>query len=278
MRIDDGFTARQESASERTPLSHSLFARRAGEILDLIAHLRGDLGLSEALRVVQDRYVDAEPHPELRRFAEVLGLARRQALLQNRLDEDREALHSGQLAHDERVSVGHHYEMLRQEACSYNHLLRAVIESCNQYFSRDELMSWLISASQGRSQWAKAEVTGATSEVALHAALQGLPELRSLRYATLEEDLAGYDFVAEWQGKLLTVDAKTGFYRPLSESKHGHRHLEISVPREATKDFRVTRRGLDLLRHEVRQTLHAEAGVQYHAPHAHYRARPAQAF
>jgi hypothetical protein len=130
-----------------------------------------------------------------------------------------------------------------------------LIESSRQYFSREELMGWLVEASLGRVQWAHSELTGALSEVALHAALQGLPELEGLRYATVEEDLAGFDFVAQWHGKLLTIDAKTGFYRPLMERKHGHRHLEISVPRQAVQDFRVTRRGLAVLRREARQAL-----------------------
>jgi hypothetical protein len=271
MEIYDGFTARQVSAPQRRPLSRDMFRRRAEEMLDLITHLRGELGLTEAINVVIDRFVDGEAHPELKRFAEVMALARRQALLQQRLDEDREQLHGGRLDHEARVSVGHHYEMLRHEACRYNHLLRSLIEGCGEYFDRDDLMRWLVSASQGRAQWAKAEITGASSEVALHAALQGLPELRYLRYATLEEDLTGYDFVAEWQGNLLTIDAKTGFYRPLSERKHGHRHLEISVPREAIKDFRVTRRGLDLLRHEVRQALQRNESVHEHGSHVYYR-------
>lgn len=237
------------------PLDEGIFARRADDILALMATLRTQLGLEEAIRVVAERYVDGEEHPELRRLAEVISYARRQALIQQRLDDDREQLHSGLLEHDERVSVGHHYEMLRHQACEYNHLLRGLIESSGQYFSREDLMGWLVTASQGRAEWATGEVTGAVSEVALHAALQGLPELRGLRYATLEEDLAGYDFVAEWRGKLLTLDAKTGFYRPLTERKHGHKHLEISVPRESIKGFRVTRRGLDLLRTEVKQAL-----------------------
>jgi hypothetical protein len=271
MKIDDAFTASHVSLHERAPLSEGVFAKRAEEILGLIDHLRGELGLTEAINVVVDRYVDYEPQPQLRTFGEVVALARRQALLQQRLDDDREALHHGQLSHDELVSKGHHYEMLRHEACQYNHKLRGLIESCGQFFTRSELTRWLTSASQGRGQWAKGEVTGAVSEVALHAALQGLPELRGLRYASISEDLAGYDFVAEWQGKLITVDAKTGFYQPLSERKRGHRHLEISVPREAVKDFQVTRRGLDLLRHEVRQALHSGESVQEHGPHQSYR-------
>jgi hypothetical protein len=255
MMINDGFTAYQASAQARSPLNHVVFARRADEILDLVTHLRGELGLTEALRVVADRYVDDEPHPELKRFAEVVALARRQAVLQNRLDDDREELHHGNLGHEELVSVGHHYEMLRHEACRYNHMLRGLIETCGTYFSRDDLMRWMTSASQGRAQWAKSEITGSVSEIALHAALQGLPELRGLRYASLEEDLIGYDFVAEWNGRLVTVDAKTGYYPPLSQRKHGHKHLQISVPREVVKEFQVTRKGLDILRREVRQAL-----------------------
>jgi hypothetical protein len=275
MQIYDGFTARQVSAHKRQPVTSDSFARRAEEILGLMHHLRGELGLTEAINVVLDRYVDAEAHPELKLFGEVLGLARRQALLQHRLDDDREELHSGHLGHEAATSVGHHYTMLRREACQYNHLLRGLIESCGEYFTRDDLMRWLTTASQGRNQWAKAEITGATSEVALHAALQGLPELKGLRYATLDEDLKGYDFVAEWQGSLLTIDAKTGFYAPLNETKHGHRHLEISVPREAVQNFRVTRRGLDGMRHQVRRSLQQGAGVREHGPHVHYRAAQA---
>jgi len=92
-----------------------------------------------------------------------------------------------------------------------------------------------------------------------------------LRYGTVEEDLAGYDFVSNWHGRMVTVDAKTGFYAPLSERKHGHKHLEISVPREAVKDFRVTRRGLDILRHEVRQALYGDGAAHTHGSHHYFR-------
>jgi hypothetical protein len=243
----------------------------------MLTHLRPQLGLSEAINVMIERFVDDEPQPELRRFGDVLTRARRQALIQHRLDDDREALHHGNLSHDELVNTGHHYEMLRHEACTYNHLLRGLIESCSQYFSRDQLTQWLTSASQGHEQWARGEITGAVSEIALHAAMQGLPELRELRYGTVEEDLVGYDFVAKWQGRLVTIDSKTGYYAPLSERKRGHRHLEISVPRDAISDFRVTRRGLDRLRYQVRQALRGDLGVAMHAPHAPYRRMVANA-
>lgn len=259
------------SSGTSVPMNRAIFEHRAGQILELIAQMRKSHGFDEAINTVHERFVDGEGHPELRRFGEVMALARRQAVLQERLDDDREQLHHGNLSHDELVSVGNHYEMMRHQACTYNHLLRGFIESCSQYFSREDLMQWMTSASQGRGQWAKGEVTGAVSEIALHAAMQGMPELRELRYATVEEDLVGYDFVATWQGKLLTVDSKTGFYAPLSERKHGHRHLEVSVPREAIKDFRITRRGLDLLRYEVRKALQTEVGVDVHAAHAPFR-------
>lgn len=242
---------------DETPefISRHALERRAQEIIHEIDRLRGELGMNEAVAVVIERFVELEQQPELRRLGEVLGLARRQALVQEWLDDDREALHHGNLNHEERISKGQHYEMLRHQACQYNHLLRGLIETCGQYFTREELMAWMTSASLGRNVWAKGEITGAVSEIALHAALQGVPEIRGLRYATVEEDLMGYDFVGQWQNKLLTIDAKTGFYRPLSERKHGHRHLEISVPREAVKDLHINHRGLRLLRAEVRQAL-----------------------
>lgn len=275
MKIIDGFTPKRTAS--HLVLDEEVFAKRADEILALINRLRDELGLSEALNVCYDRYVDGERHVELARFAQVIVLARRQAVLQDRLDEDRELLHHGHLGHEELVSHGHHYETLRYEACKYNHLVRGLIESCGHFFSRDDLTDWLVSASQGRAQWARAEITGAVSEVALHAALQGMPELKDLRYATLDEDLAGFDYTATWQGKQVTIDAKTGRYAPLSERKHGHRHLEISVPREAVSDFRVTRRGLDLLRHEARQALYQGNSVDTHAPHHYYRAQASPA-
>jgi hypothetical protein len=229
--------------------------RRAEEILAVISHLRVTDGMKEAIHVVVERFVEEEAHPELKRVGEVLALARRQALIQQLLDLDREALHHGKLGHDELVSTGHHYEMLRHQACTYNHMLRGFIESCSQYVTRDELMDWLTRASLGREVWARGEVTGAVSEVALHAALQGLPEIRNLRYASVEEDLIGYDFVATCGGKLITIDAKTGRYLPLSETKHGHRHLEISVPREMAKDLRINHHGLAELRRSIRGIL-----------------------
>lgn len=275
MKIDGVYSNKGELAE----LSRAVFARRAEEVLEMVARLRTEWGLDEAVRLAVERYVEDEPHPELRRLAEVVAYARRQALLQQQLDDDRERLHHGHLNHEQLVETGHHYEAVRYEACKYNHWLRNLIETCGHYCSRDDLMGWLVTGSQGRVEWAKGELTGALSEVALHAALQGLPELRGLRYATLEEDLAGYDFVAEWQGNRLTIDAKTGFYRPLMERKHGHRHLEISVPREVVKDLRVTRHGLDLLRREARQALYQGDQPYHHAPHHyhHYRFRAASA-
>ena len=229
--------------------------QRAEEILGLLGDGRRSRETQAVVEQIDERLVEHEPDPQLRRLAEVLILARRQAVMQAQLDDDREALHHEHLTHEEHISVGHHYEMLRHQACTYNHLLRGLIESGSQHFTRDELMAWMTGASFGRDAWAKGEVTGAVTEIALHAALQGLPELRNVRYGSVEEDLTGYDFVAEWYGKLLTIDAKTGHYPPLSELKHGHRHLEISVPREAIRDLRIGRRDLALVRGEVRLAL-----------------------
>jgi hypothetical protein len=256
-------------------LSPEDFVKRADEILGLIGVLRNQVGLEEAVRFVEERFVEAESHSELRRLGEVLAYARRQALVQRGLDDDREALHHGHLEHDQLVSTGHHYEMLREQACTYNHLLRGLIEACGHQFSREQLHDWLSAASQGRADWARAEMTGAVSEIALHAALQGLPELKDMRYATVAEDLAGYDFVGTWQGAMVTIDAKTGFYAPLVETKHGHRHLEISVPHEAVHGLSVNHAGLALLRREVRSSLQQDSGTQFHAPHHYFRAQTA---
>jgi hypothetical protein len=145
-----------------------------------------------------------------------------------------------------------------------------VVEHHRDELVREELVGWIASASQGARDWATGEVAGCVSEIALHAALAGLPELREVRYGTVEEDLHGCDFMAQWQGDILSVDAKTGFYRPLSERKHGHRHLEISVPRESMKDFQLTRKGLDVLRQEVRLGLQGFTGQTVHQSHFHY--------
>jgi hypothetical protein len=243
------------------------FEWRAQDILGVIEDRRGEVGLNGAIDEAIEQFVDPEPNQELRRFGEIVALARRQALLQEWLDDDREQLHHGHLDHDGLVRVGHHYETIRHEACVYNHKLRGVIELSGHFFSRDQLTDWLVSVSQGRHEWARGEITGAISEVAVHAALQGLPELSGLRYATVEEDLAGYDFVCEWSGKLLTFDAKTGRYWPLSERKHGHTHIELSVPHEAVHEFTLTRQGLNRLRQEARQALnggrHSQGGPKY---------------
>jgi hypothetical protein len=252
-------------------LNEAIFTERAHTILSLIQELRSEMGLEEAARVATDRYVNDETQPELVSFGRVLLTARHHALLQDQLDNDREQLHHGHLSHEQRISVGHHYEMLRREACEYNHSLRGLIERSGSHFLRHDLISWLTNSSQGRHEWAQGEVVGAISEIALHAVLQGLPELRGLRYATTEEDLAGFDFIAEWQGQIVTVDAKTGYYRPLAEHKHGHRHLEISVPRDSVYEFGITRKGLDRLRHGVRQSLQNELDIEFHAPHSYFR-------
>lgn len=252
-------------------LTAANFTQRAEAILSQVQKDRAEHGLRAAMEDVAEKFIDMEPHPQLRRLGEVLGLARQQAMVQVGLDADREALHHGNLSHEQNITTGHHYEMLRHAACTYNHLLRGLIESSSEFISRDNLIDWLSAVSGGRKDWAKGEVTGAVSEIALHAALQGLPELKNMRYGSVEEDLMGYDFVGDWQGKVLTVDAKSGLYSPISEIKHGHRHLEISVPHEAVNGLTVNHRGLTLLRREVRQALLGDSGAQMHAPHHYFQ-------
>ncbi len=252
-------------------LQHWDFEQRAEAIIGLLEVLRPQVGLSEAQTQLWERFVEHEPGEDLRRFSEIIADGRRQATTQRQLDEDREQLHHGDLNHEGRVAVGHHYEMLRREACIYNHLLRGLIARYGDQLNRHELTDWLTRASLGVHSWVVGEITGAVSEVALHAAIMGLPELEGSRYATVDEDLTGYDFVAHWQGDLVTIDAKSGLYRPLTIRKHGHLHLEVSVPREAIEDFRITRRGLDILRREVRQALHADYESRVHAPHRYYQ-------
>lgn len=249
---------------DQTPAQPDEFARLAAGIIEHVQNRRDEIGLNEAILEARETLVDPLDNQELKHFGEVVAGARRQARLQEWLDADRDKLHSGRLDHRERVSVGHHYEALRHEACEYNHRLRSVIELSGHHFDRVQLTDWLIDVSQGRHEWAVAEVQGAVSEVALHAALQGVPELVGVRYASVAEDLAGYDFVAEYNGKLLTVDAKTGKYWPLDERKHGHRHLEVSVPHEAENGFWVKRPALERLRTEIRQALH----VPHHVTHS----------
>src|SRR2546428_485078 len=93
-------------------LDAETFHERARLILGLIDDLRGQVGLTEALNTAIERYVNDEPNGELKRLGEVIGYARRQALIQQRLDDDREQLHHGHLSHDELVSTGQHYETL----------------------------------------------------------------------------------------------------------------------------------------------------------------------
>lgn len=247
-----------------------VFATYADTIIDALGRPLANESRAELMADVSESYIEHEVDPDLQRLGEVLVVARQQAMIQGQLNEDREQLHSGRLSHEEDLSIGHHYEMLRHAACEYNHLLRGFIEANRDHVSREELTDWLTAASLGSQKWAVGEITGALSEIALHAALMGMPEITGLRYGTLEEDLHGYDFVAQWQGQTLTVDAKTGYYQPLAERKHGHRHLEISVPRETLNGFTLSRHGLQLLRREVRGGLHAQMGYIAHSSHVYY--------
>ena len=250
---------------------HDQLSLRADEILVFIESNRAEYGWSGDIDLARDKYVHQEAQPGLQALGDLILKARGLALIQGQLDDDRRALHSGRLNHAQNISIGHHYEMLRAEACGYNHQLRGFIEAHREAVDRYDLTRWLATASGGRHKWAEAEVTGAMSEIALHAALMGLPELRDLRYGTLEEDLHGYDFMALWQGRTLSVDAKTGYYPPLTELKHGHEHLEIHVPREVVQGFRLTRAGLDDLRRDVRRALKVNVGADRHAGHHYFR-------
>src|SRR5664279_2832408 len=123
--------------------NHEAFSTRAGQILDMLGARRGEADWSTVLDEARERYVEAEKNGSLRLLGEVLLRARQMALVQRRLNDDREALHHGHLDHEEHVSVGYHYEMLRREACEYNHLLRGMIETDGRDISRHELIGWL---------------------------------------------------------------------------------------------------------------------------------------
>lgn len=242
-------------------LPEKTIEREVDGLLQDLSQLTHLYGRSEAAASIEDTY-EKSTNPVLSQLARLLSHAERQALMQDQLNSDRNDLHSGLLTHIQRLEVGNHYETLRYTACEYNHAVRSFIEAHREYVSHAQLLDWLTQASQGQRRWADGEVTGATSEIALHAALMGMPELSGLRYATLEEDLHGFDFTAEWQGQQVTIDAKTGRYAPIVERMRGHRHLEIYVPRDAMEGFRLTRHGLDSLRREMRVALAQAARLQ----------------
>ena len=229
-------------------------SRRVEYLLADFAERSHARGVSEAADEVESLYV-AGNDTLLARLAPVLMRAQYQSHVQDQLDTERERLHHGHLDHQERVSAGHHYEVLRHAACEFNHLLRGFIEGHREELTRDELKGALVEASHGHERWAEAEITGSVSEIALHAALMGMPELTGMRYGTLDEDLRGFDFTAIWQGQQMTIDAKTGRYAPIAELQRGYCHLEIYVPRDCMDGFRLTRHGLDSLRREVRVAL-----------------------
>jgi hypothetical protein len=204
------------------------FAQLAERWQEAVQRYRASMPFNEAVMAAREEVVEGQDNPHLAQLGVLLAMARHMALLQGQLDDDRGRLHHSRLGHEALVSLGHHYEALRYEACAYNHQLRAFIDEHVELVSHKQLVGWLGAAAQGRYEWAESEVSGAASEVALHAALSGLPELSEVRYASLEEDLRGFDFMAQWQGQLLTIDAKTGHYPALAQRKHGHRHLEVS--------------------------------------------------
>lgn len=244
--------------------------QRSFDLPELVEHvlaeyqdLSRDRGQSEAAAHLQEHYDSDDVAPELQLLAEVLLKSGRQAEIQDQLNADRELLHHGHLSHEQLIERGKHYETLRHAACEYNHLVRGLIEGHRDQFTREQLTDWMTRASGNHPRWATGEITGPLSEIALHAALMGLPELSGLRYATLDEDLHGYDFVAQWRGGLVTIDAKTGRYAPITERMHGHRHLELYVPREVMDGFRLTRHGLDALRREARVALQQSLRLEH---------------
>jgi hypothetical protein len=242
-------------------LSRSQLVDRAEEIVTATDRARTEHGQSEGLTLVWERFVDNEPDADLRRLGELVADARRQAMIQRQLDDDREKMHSGELSRDEFLDVHNHFDTLRRNACVYNHMIRVFIDEYAEVVSERELLDWLIGASFGARHWALAVVRGAVSEIALREALNNMPELSGVRHSTVEEDLIGIDFVAQWQNQPLTIDAKSGLYRPLSLHKRGHRHLEISVPHDAIRKLRLTDEGEKLLHQEIRQAL-GESGAK----------------
>jgi|GEM_PF-1265449 hypothetical protein len=236
-------------------LTRSQVVDRAETIVSDLDSFRAQHGQSEALTLVWEKYVEAETDPDMRRLGELIADSRRQAMIQHQLDDDREAMHSGRLNREQFQEMQHRFDTLRRNACVYNHMTRVFIDEYAEVVSEHEIVDWMIGASFGARQWALAVVRGAVSEIALRRALLNMPELSGVRHSTVEEDLVGIDFIAQCQGQVLTIDAKSGLYRPLSLHKRGHRHLEISVPRDAIEKLRLSDEGEKLLHEEIRQAL-----------------------
>lgn len=260
----------EEDKAKFESADHERFVARAADIITTVSDgLRDSKPLHEAIGIAIENYIG---HPDddekLQKFSHLIVNARKQAMIQDQLNEDRRLLHSGTLSTEDDISRGKHYDMLRREACEYNHELRKFIEGHSGDVTRDELTGWLSRASQGRNKWAEGEITGAVSEAAVHMALQGMPELRGLRHGTVDEDLRGLDFVGQWQGRLVTFDAKTGDYLPLTVKKNGHMHIELSVPRIV--GFRLTPHDLDNVRYDARHAMHAFVDLESHGSQLRY--------
>jgi len=236
-------------------LTRTQIADRVADIARFFEETRRHLSQREILTAAWEKYVEGEQNPELRRLSEIVADARRQVMIQRQLDDDRERLHHERMDHHQHVALAQHYDTLREEACVFNHSLRRFIEGYAGEVNENEVMEWLMIAGFGAREWAESEVIGAVSEIALLTALKDMPELSQVRHATVEEDLHGFDFMAVWRRQPVTIDAKTGLYPPLTLRKRGHRHLEVSVPRQAVRNLRLTPDGLSLLMYEIREAL-----------------------
>lgn len=145
--------------------------------------------LREVAQALHDEYLDnSDSGPEEREAANTVLRANFDRETGRRLEA-----FSALPQHDRDDESFRQERGLKLQRARFDDLLRQMVGQRSDMKEHD--LQMLLKTATGDSVYAKSRVDGVAKEVATYEALMDMPELRSVRYGTPEEDLMGRDLV-----------------------------------------------------------------------------------
>ncbi len=193
---------------ETEPIPLETYAQTAQQIVSSREYFqRQRVNPSEELASLREIYVEDVADERLRRFAVALIDAPIQAQRDATLTKLRQELAANPHDEDKLAKM----RELKYRACEYNHVVRDTILQGRRQFDRPTPTSWMTGATSSRyPRWARDTIAGASAEVALYDALNTMPEMADVAFASTEKDLRGIDIEAQSDGRPIGFDVKFG--------------------------------------------------------------------
>lgn len=179
----------------------------------------------QARQSAHEAYVEQEENPELRRFSELLFSVPRIVENARQLRLLEEQASQGLVAESKRDE----FRARTRQGVEDNHALREVVRESSRSIGKEMLIRWLERMGDPTGSVMKQRVTSVAAEIATAKALESLPEVRSVAFGSVEDDLRGKDmFVLTRDGRAVPVDVKYGKFGDGVKKASGGR-IEIGI-------------------------------------------------